>query len=63
MLSEAGSKKCRACIHDQADWKWLEGEALYVEMLNQLGIFEGGMKGKAFKDVKDDLFNFQFISK
>lgn len=43
--------------------KWLEGEALYVEMLNQLGIFEGDMKGKTFKDVKDDLFNFQFISK
>ena len=43
--------------------KWLEGEALYVEMLNQLGIFEGDMKGKTFKDVKDDLFNFQFINK
>ncbi len=42
--------------------KWLEGEALYVEMLNQLGIFEGEMKGKSFKDVKEELFNFQFIS-
>lgn len=31
-------------------------------MLNQLGIFEGEMKGKSFKDVKEELFNFQFIS-
>lgn len=41
--------------------KWMEGEALYVEMLNQLGIFEGEMKGKTIDDVKDTLFNFSFL--
>jgi NitT/TauT family transport system substrate-binding protein len=41
--------------------KWMEGEALYVEMLNQLGIFEGDMKGKTFDDVKNELFNFSFL--
>ncbi|HHW06734.1 MAG TPA: ABC transporter substrate-binding protein [Clostridia bacterium] len=41
--------------------KWMEGEALYVDMLNQLGIFEGEMKGKSFNDVKDELFNFGFL--
>ncbi|NLB51357.1 MAG: ABC transporter substrate-binding protein [Syntrophomonadaceae bacterium] len=41
--------------------KWMEGEALYVDMLNQLGIFEGDIKGKTFDDVKDELFNFSFL--
>ncbi len=43
--------------------KWLEGEALYVDMLNKLGIFERDMKGKTFNQVKGELFNFKFISK
>ena len=42
--------------------KWLEGEALYVEMLNRLGLFDGRMKGKTFANVKDVIFNFQFIN-
>lgn len=41
--------------------KWMEGEALYVEMLNQLGIFEGDMKGKTIDDVRDVIFNFSFL--
>ena len=39
----------------------MEGEALYVEMLNQLGIFEGDMKGKTIDDVRDVIFNFSFL--
>lgn len=41
--------------------KWMEGEALYVDMLNQLGIFEGDMKDKTIDDVKEELFNFSFL--
>lgn len=41
--------------------KWMEGEALYVDMLNQLGIFEGDMKGKTIEDIKDEIFNFSFL--
>lgn len=41
--------------------KWMEGEALYVDMLNQLGIFDGEMKDKNIDDVKDELFNFSFL--
>lgn len=41
--------------------KWMEGEGIYVDMLNQLGIFEGDMKGKTLDDVKDEIFNFSFL--
>lgn len=41
--------------------KWMEGEAIYVDMLNELGIFEGDLKGKTFDDVKDNLFDFTFL--
>ncbi|HBQ86878.1 MAG TPA: ABC transporter substrate-binding protein [Syntrophomonas sp.] len=41
--------------------KWMEGEEIYIDMLNELGIFEGDMKGKALDDVKGDLFNFTFL--
>lgn len=41
--------------------KWMDGQALYVDMLNQLGIFEGDMKGKTIDDVEDELFNFTFL--
>jgi NitT/TauT family transport system substrate-binding protein len=40
--------------------KWMEGQALYVDMLNQLGIFEGELKGKKINDIEDELFNFSF---
>lgn len=43
--------------------KWMEGEALYVNMLNELGIFEGDMQGKSINDIKDELFNFSFLTK
>lgn len=56
-------KKAEIIFTTKPTKKWLEGEALYVTMLNQLGIFEGDMKGKSFKQVEKDLFNFQFIGK
>lgn len=41
--------------------KWMEGQALYVDMLNQMGIFNGEMKDKSIDDVKKELFNFSFL--
>lgn len=41
--------------------KWMEGEGIYIDMLNELGIFDGDMKGKTLEDVKDELFNFSFL--
>lgn len=56
-------KKAELVYTTKPTKKWLEGEALYVKMLNELGIFEGDMKGKSFEQVEKDLFNFQFIGK
>ena len=41
--------------------KWMEGEGIYVDMLNQLGIFEGEMQGKTLEDIQDEFFNFTFL--
>lgn len=55
-------KKAEIVFTTKPTQKWLEGEGLYVEMLNRLGMFDGRMKGKKFDEVKDVIFNFQFIN-
>lgn len=55
-------KKAEIVFTTKPTQKWLDGEGLYVEMLNRLGMFDGRMKGKKFDEVKDVIFNFQFIN-
>ncbi|WP_024822700.1 ABC transporter substrate-binding protein [Aminobacterium mobile] len=43
--------------------KWMEGVKLYVDVLNDLGKFNGEMKGKDFNDIRNFFFDFSFINK
>lgn len=43
--------------------KWMDGVKLYVDVLNDMGKFEGEMKGKSFDEIKKVFFDFSFINK
>lgn len=60
-VSENAIKKCEIKYFTTPSEKWYNGIKVYVKALNDMGKFNGELKGKSFEEVKEKAFDFQFL--
>lgn len=60
-VSENAIKMCEIKYFIKPSDNWYNGIKVYVKALNEMGKFNGELKGKSFEEVKEKSFEFKFI--